>query len=1478
MEDNAGNISKKLIPLKTAFCDTTSDSNHAVCNRKCNYWRNNGSRTEMLQKQTSSQLTTKQKGHKGRHNIIRRRDVLDKRIYYTKVYAYEDKINMLINTRKKICTFLKRVGLDKNIFMQDFTQRIEFLQQRIKKYDYRQDFIIFGKIKMFLEQYLKKHILQHKHKTVEAPKIKNAFRPVSPVVSKQADIEQFDENSCNLISSIVVIQGGILTYSRHGKRICCVGIDGDRNDINCPSSVTDFTRIGEETVLATLPFRQIILIISPSRSLHTIWVASSYLRYTPIRWTSQRTSPCTTTIFMSSRDILFIGFPVQVVCHRGKLERNVSIFGANTIFLIDYFGVPRTIRMTKDFWPRLSSCRQLRTPTLDDCIYTEDFRYITNILPMSSSSLLIFYRNTKAILFTDVGEQISQNYLTFPFVPSLCCRLKSNTFLVFYPEIENLQVIKCPELTKGHLLKVHTDYIKLCNIVSNKCLALTNSENKVGVQILLVKEDKVDVINRIPLEHGYVTIAATPINFVVVDGRKHKLAFYSTSGEELFEKYLQFYGYPHHIYSDNVYYYVLFKRESFVICYDIYGEIKWQWKLPLTVCPHITVFQGTVYMVDIVHNRILLYKYHNWSDCYLRIKNPYIRNLDIRLKGNANNKVLIAETIHLSTGQLVMSDTNNDCLLYISNEGDILSTLTLPSTATDICRWNCNQIGITLPLEKQLRVIGNLSQRFRTVSLSYPYVRVRNLGMGHIVCYCDKPSHHIDIVSMKNDKQFEIFWAFKIPFVVKSLTIENETVLIVTKKKVFKYTNDRRRIYIQRRYHRRICGHKMKPTVLLSQMKPSPNLYGGCIDEMYVYLIDNSRMFAIKDNSFVVKDHVRNNQLNMHADCVDVFSRNICISEMLSSAIYLQDLTVSDEARHLDVVYPCLEDKLLVEFNCLVITDNNLIAGFDMHNQYIKILTFDGQLMDSVKLSVCAISMCRWQSNTLVIATHEEKKRLLTLKVEFPLSLITYQTRNKYAHVACLSVAANDDIIVSDEYFIHFLNCNGQYLHSLRHGMWHLRIFNSMTADNCYLYIHGPWERYINCCNYDKVVRLTLTGEYNRIFLNKSTCKVIVDFSCINCKGPRFVGYHYLNRKLHIEGLFNHNRERFTVSRLQTNNSPVQVKDIDISDEGHTVVSEKINNGNVKILDRDGDLLHHKDLGTLVGGVCFTKERDIMVTVPNRREIFQLKKQDLVKYKVWQSREPYGVICRIVGNIYWCVHINLTEYHCIKIDGDQLNVLESMSLLKVDSRLHFPSITSQTNKEIFSNELIKLKHNAEDGGERINYDDNNSRDYSSKLIKLDDNVSVFMFRDTVTVITTATGGILQHKLLLQQPLDICRWTDESFIVVVGTKLMFFKRDLSHLKTINTEKYYNRVYKNNDNQLVCGGHFVGDIAEGGGYHYYVDVIDIDGGTCKYSREVCSGVAELDAWFVKFGVVCDIVVTSGGDIAVVKWEKGRWSYPV
>ncbi|CAI9742867.1 Hypothetical predicted protein [Octopus vulgaris] len=269
MEDQTENTLRKLIPQKWALSySTPKRDEEGVDNKMCKYVRDDGSRREMSEKRASSQPTTKQKRHKGdpkNWEIIRKRDVFDKHILYTRFNAYEDKIDLLINSRKEICTFLKRIGMDENTFLKHFTQRIEILTKNIKKKDYNQEFIIFGKLELFLEQYIQRNILQDKHKTIEAPKIITKFRPLQSVVTREANIEESGEEfeEIPIISNIVIIEEGVMTYSHLCKTISLVTRDSDRIDVHCPSSVTSFTRISEDMVLATLPFQEMILIISP---------------------------------------------------------------------------------------------------------------------------------------------------------------------------------------------------------------------------------------------------------------------------------------------------------------------------------------------------------------------------------------------------------------------------------------------------------------------------------------------------------------------------------------------------------------------------------------------------------------------------------------------------------------------------------------------------------------------------------------------------------------------------------------------------------------------------------------------------------------------------------------------------------------------------------------------------------------------------------------------------------------------------------------------------------------------------------------------------------------------------------------------------------------------------------------------------------------------------------------------------------------
>ncbi|XP_036355930.1 uncharacterized protein LOC118761868 [Octopus sinensis] len=371
--------------------------------------------------------------------------------------------------------------------------------------------------------------------------------------------------------------------------------------------------------------------------------------------------------------------------------------------------------------------------------------------------------------------------------------------------------------------------------------------------------------------------------------------------------------------------------------------MKWQWELPFPVHPHIAVFQGTLYVPDTQLNRVLLYKYQDRSSgCRLPTKSPYIRNLNLRLKEKENDqKLVIGEICNLANGQLVVSDINHDCLLYISEEGDIVSRLSLPSTATHICRWDSNHIGVILPLQKQLRVIGNISKTVRSVSLRQPYVRVCKMGECEIVCYCDKPSH-LDILAINYYNQVEVIKTINIPVFVKSLSIDKKTekLLIVTRGKAFQYNT-------------RIGGGSHG-----SARRQS----GG------------------------------------------------------SGSISSSDGMVSSDS----------ESETEAFFK-------DISGGGH------------GGLTDE------------------------------------------------------------DVIIVFNRRFIIFFNSGGQYLHSVRHYMknYFADVYDRMTIDDSFLYIHGQWEKCLGSTEYGNILCLTQNGEYKRIFLNERIYKDKVDFSSIDCKGPR---------------------------------------------------------------------------------------------------------------------------------------------------------------------------------------------------------------------------------------------------------------------------------------------------------------------------------------------------------------------------------------
>ncbi|CAI9742814.1 Hypothetical predicted protein [Octopus vulgaris] len=551
-----------------------------------------------------------------------------------------DHINTFIDYVKDKCNHMDSLGLNGSRILRNIKRKMpRFLEIAEQNNDF-----VHQNLDWFQQRLFDIYVTcnPYNHKTIEPPKVTTKFRPLRPVVTREVEIEESGEDLSNPISNIVVIQGGIVTYSRHCMTICCITRDGNRNDVRCSSSVTDFTRISEDTVLATLPFRKMVLIINPLslriKRIQLGLILVSYLEHSTL-----------------------IG---------------VEMFG-RTIYVIDW----EENRIKYEFITK-------ETPS--------------DIAVGAQNKLLVSFSNINRVTCYNVdGQQLFEVDTNSLDIPSHISVYQNHFYVL-----------------QGHIIY----RISGTGAVTTREIGMKCRHISVGKENIFVT-DCFDVLHIIGTNEDF---------------------------------------WPR-------------QRHSILRCYDLYGQMKWQWELPFPVHPHIAVFQGTLYVPDTQLNRVLLYKYQDWSSgCRLPIKNPYIRNLNLRLKEKENDqKLVIGGICNLSNGQLVVSDINHDCLLYISEEGDIVSRLSLPSTATDICRWDSNHIGVTLPLQKQLRVIGNLSKRVRSVSLRQPYVRVCKMGECEIVCYCDKPSH-LDILAINYYNQVEVIKTINIACVCEIIINRQE--------------------------------------------------------------------------------------------------------------------------------------------------------------------------------------------------------------------------------------------------------------------------------------------------------------------------------------------------------------------------------------------------------------------------------------------------------------------------------------------------------------------------------------------------------------------------------------------------------------------------------------------------------------------------------------------------------------------------------
>ncbi|XP_029653620.1 uncharacterized protein LOC115226739 [Octopus sinensis] len=271
MEDQTENTLRKLIPQKWALSySTPKGDEEGVDNQRGKYEEDDGSR----------------RSDEGYCSVISERESAVKAISVARLNTHGDKESTK-ETEKQIVAKIQRIRLQYDrcmMFMEHIVKEskhyeslglsanciLEKVKERLGillKYTKEQNISIEQDLEWFQQRLFDIYVTSnpYNHKTIEPAKVTTKFRPLQPVVTREANIEESGEEfeEIPIISNIVIIEEGVMTYSHNCKIISLVTRDSDRIDVHCPSSVTSFTRISEDMVLATLPFHEMILIISP---------------------------------------------------------------------------------------------------------------------------------------------------------------------------------------------------------------------------------------------------------------------------------------------------------------------------------------------------------------------------------------------------------------------------------------------------------------------------------------------------------------------------------------------------------------------------------------------------------------------------------------------------------------------------------------------------------------------------------------------------------------------------------------------------------------------------------------------------------------------------------------------------------------------------------------------------------------------------------------------------------------------------------------------------------------------------------------------------------------------------------------------------------------------------------------------------------------------------------------------------------------
>lgn len=1438
------------------------------------------------------------------------------------------------------------------------------------------------------------------------------FRPPQEITTQFVNFDLLSEQlSIVNISKILMLYDVAVIYDSYNLSINYIYHDELYETYNFNSPITDMTQVGEYTVMGSLPFRNKIILIHPfslqvisldygfykvsyleetkfvgvklfsktiylvdwiQRDIHALFNISHFISSIAVGpqkfiLVAFNDIPCVTCYNLQGQklfqfDVPFNNKPIEIVANL----KYFYFFENNNIFKVSEFGgisqriVERTPQriylhqnnlvlfsnfkyqiITPNFWPRPTYFSHNQSAKYLTSLEIENACDVWAVIPISRHCFIIIYlKNFIKLLILCDGNKIIEHSLTLQSSLIDVCRWAEDKIIVSFGR--KFQKISWDNnnLVATNIQKTTSEiYIQISHIIFDTFVCLV-SGHKAQLHIISVNENKIKLIRFINLTHGNVSIAASPLNLMVVDKMDNKLVVFSTVGEQLFQIQLSVTEWPKRVYSDVLYFYVIF-NSNLIKAYNIFGQLKKAWKIPHHFLPVIGVQKGTVTIVDPINSILHCYEFLCSDGYQVPVKTLQdTTSTDIVYDDENQTKAIIGSVCLVPNGQLAIAEWGENKLLLCCKKGSINHQLSVPSPITNISRWDCNSLGLTLPLEKQLWIFGYVSNCIRVTSFERPYVLIHKLDNDRAICYCDK-SNSLDIVTTKLTSQQLTRRLALCPSPIKSLHLWHNNILALTKSQLLQYNT----------------SDYGSPTVLYPKFGSGSCLYGVCSDKTAIYLIDDTQMFSFSEETLLVCDYVSCQQLKSFIGQLDVFSCTALLTDILSSVVHRQDMSMS-LSKHVYQLPHTYKDTKKIIISALLITDNNLIAICDKNNCSIKILTFKGELIDMLDLKSSPTGICRCLSNRFVVSTNTDK--LLTVQVQFPLTYVSFKTCKNYRCIASfldgrlvcswtdngnwglsivdlrssvcnenhidvsneirkktihdMTVTPSDEIVVhcydEDDIFseVIFLNIHGQIMRQVTPLNMSTPI--SITNDKLYIYIitSQPIDYYY------RVTRLSMDGKYHSMFLHPHELIDESELTAMNCRGPRFVMVNSCN-DLYIEGLLSLNREIFSASHIQCDNFPVQVKDFDVSERGQIVIYDR-KNEIIKCFRSGGLFLCHKQIHFIVGGLCFIEAGNILITVPQIKEIQELSKNSLSVKRVFNTEIPYCKIRRKSPNNYWCLDLELTECHLVKIENNNtIEIIEKILLIQhpeyqflVNSEeeninkfsqegkwrscqdLYFQAMrrSRNCNKRLLAHagdyiasciegsnivavrklpwrkEIVHIPHSVDKTLETSHY--------GAHFLFLDNNKMVVSYNDNVIVIRTKETAKATSEKLYKFKTDaevssLCHWEQESFVFCLPSKnqLVFYNPDFSLQKRICTDKSYEYIGKTSNKCLVCcrGG----AVNRSGSCAIYsdacIDILFIEASTYVYKSQ--NDITD--------SIIYDIAVMVDGDVVVSGEFEGK-----